>query len=107
MKRSARWPSTRLKIYDVVLERLIDRECRQSHHAESCEGSEHAHGALTTHSNRVSSNRSLCFRETEFLSRRQGGREGSEALGTALQRQNLAKQPAYWGLLPATGKSWG
>jgi hypothetical protein len=61
---------------------------------------------IVPHSNRVSSNQSLRFRETEFSSQRQGGREGSEALRTALQRQNLLQQPppirAY---SPRTGKS--
>jgi hypothetical protein len=46
-----------------------------------------------SHSNRLSSNQSLRFRETEFSSQRLGGREGSEAFRTALQRQNLLQQP--------------
>ena len=48
-------------------------------------------------SNRVSSNRSLRFRETEFSGQRQSGRNGCEGSRTPFQRQNLAKQPRQFG----------
>src|ERR1700731_193410 len=61
---------------------------------------------LVTHSNRVSSNRGLRCRETEFSRQRQRGRNGFQGSRTPLQRQNLAKQPRPFGGYSArTGKS--
>src|ERR1700733_9000889 len=55
--------------------------------------------SIISHSNRVSLNQNLCFRETQFRRQRQRLRNGPEGSTTPLQRQPRWNNPAIWALV--------